>query len=232
MYAPQATRTITRRNIKATESRIRGLSALGDWTDILNNSTQQQPSTDLGFKALIDWITGRSGEYKLQATSFAENAVKTMYGKEPDCSMPPPGIPIIPKNPTPQFCGGSIAGMIERCRLSDASSVLNGIKQQFMTRMNSSDPVAPYIRNWWNQYGQNDFSNLTLKIQSSQSTCGGISQVPPICGAGRHWEMSRMQCVSDSEGGGINPSESGMFNSTTIMIMAIAGIAMMMLSKR
>lgn len=224
----QATRTITRRNIKATETRLRG--GLGQVLPTI---------VDPGFKAIFDWITGKTGEYKLEATSFAENAVKVFYGLEPDCSMPPAGIDIVPGNPTPRFCSASVAGEIERCHLSDASSLLSQTKSMFTTRMNNpADPVAPYIKRWYDQYGVNDFSNLQLKINSASATCGLVGQVPKICPQGYTFSPSLLKCVNadgqtippttTTPGGGLNLSSM----SGPIMMMAFAGIAMLILSRR
>lgn len=225
MYAP-ATRTITRRNIKATESAMRGLNGLGQIPLPIGN-------VDAGFKALFDWITGKTGEYKEEATRFAENAVKIFYGLEPDCSMPPPGIPIVPGTNENRFCSASVAGLIERCQLTNARNLLEQTKNQFTSRMNvANDPVAPFIKNWWNQYGQNDYSGLTLKISSATGSCGLVGQVPPICGTGMTFNTTLMKCIPTGDGGGGGGGLNLSNMSGPIMIMAIAGIAMLIISRR
>ena len=196
MYQP-ITQTITRGTIKRVESRIRGLQGvrgtrglrnLGQF-DILSSSATG------AFKDLLDWITGRTGQLKVTATDFVEGMVKTMYGREPGCAMPEPGIQIIAGANPPKFCAGSIAGMIERCRLSDAQNSLDTIIRQFdeRTRRDSSGnymyPEGEFVKRWMDQYWNNDRSNLTTAITTGRATCGigggGPVVVPsPIPGPG------------------------------------------------
>lgn len=202
--------TITRQQIKAVENRMRARAAayqsrrgfrglgrigrIGQFEQITQVANSVATNTgDNSLQALINWLTGKTGELKITATQFAESMVKLMYGIGEDCHLPPPGLPIIPNNPTPTFCAGSVAGMIERCQTGQASNLLNSIKQQFAekTRKNVNGTwvyqEGPYVYNWLQQYGNNDFSNLSSKIASAGGACGigGGSITPnPIPGPG------------------------------------------------
>lgn len=167
-YIPR-TQTITRGTIKRVETRLQnhGMGFI-DPASIAFLST----SGDASFKAIIDWITGKTGQLKIQATQFAENAVKAMYGLDSDCRMPQPGLPIVPMASPPKFCVASIAGMIERCRLTDASSSLSMLKTRFTAEMNSGSEMAPYVKRWYDEYGRNDMSNLEQIITNARATCG------------------------------------------------------------
>lgn len=226
------TRTITRRTIKGIE----GLGRAGDGMGFIDPATATflASSADSSFKAIIDWITGKSGQLKIQATQFAENAVKAMYGLDPDCRMPSPGIPVVPMASPPKFCVASIAGMIERCRLSDASSSLSMLKNRFQTEMSSGSEMAPYVKRWWDEYGRNDISNLEQLITNARATCGiggGGPIVTPIpvdgkCPANFVFNPNTERCdyVAPSIGG-------GGFSSTTLM-MLVAGAALFLFAMK
>ena len=178
--------TITRSQIKQVENGMRirmgmnpnTLKGLGfpiPTPPPSNSPPINQTSTNqsISFQQFWDFITGRSGTLKIEATQFVEGMVRLMYGLEPDMRMPTPGIQVIPNNTTPSFAAGSIAGMIERCRLTEAQSTLNAMNSEFQSRMNNTqDPLAPYIKRWWDEYGRNDYSNLSTKITSGRATCG------------------------------------------------------------
>lgn len=230
------TRTITRQTIKGVETTLRG-GRLG-FIDPVTISFLTT-SADSSFKALIDWLTGKVGQLKIQATTFAENAVKAMYGLDPDCRLPEPGIPIVPMAQPPKFCTASIAGMIERCRLSDASSSLNLLKTRFTQEMNSGSEVAPYIKRWYDEYGKNDFANLEQIISNARATCGiggggtGVTPVPvpgptgPTCPP--NWKYNPVAERCDYVLPGI---QTGM-SSTTLMIMAgMAAVALFAFMRR
>jgi hypothetical protein len=150
-----------------------------------------------------------------------------MYGLEPDMRMPTPGIPVIPNNPAPSFAAGTIAGMIERCRLTEAQSALNSMSSEFQQRMiNSQDPQGPYIKRWWDEYGRNDVSNLTTKITSARGTCGLTGELPKLCTSPLVWSASQFKCVYPSEttpGGGV---------STTVLLGIAAVFALFIFMKR
>jgi hypothetical protein len=230
------TQTITRRTIKRVETRLKGIGSLGQF-DLLSGTATGS------LKALVDWITGRTGQLKLTATEFAEGMVKVMYGLDPDCRMPEPGIPIVAGTPTPKFCAGSIAGMIERCRLSDAQASLDQVKAQFAekTRKTSTGYVyeeGPYVQNWVNQYGNNDFSNLATKITAARATCGvgggGTVVPPPIPGPGGtftcpvNWKYNPATERCDY----VLPGVQTGISSQTMMIMAAAAALFIFAMKR
>src|SRR5258705_11071604 len=126
--------TITRQQIKMVENGMRQRVGINPHTlkglgfplalptapppsspPIAATSTNQS----ISFQQFWDLLTGRIGTLKIEATQFVEGMVRIMYGLEADCRMPTPGLPIIPNNTTPTFCNASIAGMIERCRLTE-----------------------------------------------------------------------------------------------------------------
>ena len=227
------TQTITRRTIKRVENRLKGLGQL----DLLGNSASG------ALKEIVDWITGKTGQLKVTATVFSEGMVKIMYGLDPDCRLPEPGIAIIPGNPTPRFCAGSIAGMIERCRLSDAQASLDQIKTQFAekTRKAGTGYVyeeGQYVDRWLNEYGHNDFSNLATKITAARATCGvggGGGGVPaPIPGPGGtftcpvNWKYN----ISTERCDYVLPGIQTGISSQTLMIMAAAAAIFLFVMKR
>jgi hypothetical protein len=171
------TQTISRRTIKRVESQIQGLGNLRSVGNLgqfdLLSSTAMGPLKDL-----LDWITGRTGQLKVTATEFVEGMVKVMYGLEPGCSMPEPGIQIVAGANPPKFCAGSIAGMVERCRLSDAQTSLDTIQRQFTDRTarNSSGgwiyPEGEFVKRWMDEHWSNDKSNLTNAITTGRAICG------------------------------------------------------------
>lgn len=227
-YIPR-TQTITRRTIKRVETRMNGLG----FVDPVSLSFLAT-SGDSSFKAIIDWITGKTGELKIQATQFAENAVKAMYGLDPDCRMPTPGIPIVPMAQPPRFCVASIAGMIERCRLADASSSLTMLKNRFTTEMNSGSQMAPYVKRWYDEYGRNDMSNLEQLITNARATCGIggggpiITPTPvPVPGGGYTCPQNYRYNPTMERCDYVLPGvETGMSSTTMLMIFGAAALFM------
>lgn len=235
MYNRQ-TQTITRRTIKRVETRLRGLGGVGHLGqfDLLTSSATG------AFKDLLDWITGRVGELKVTATEFVEGMVKTMYGREPGCTMPEPGIPIIAGANPPKFCAGSIAGMIERCRLSDAQNSLDTIIRQFdeRTRRNSSGgyiyPEGEFVKRWMDQYWNNDRSNLTTAITTARAVCGlggggPVITPAPIPGPGGtftcppNWRYNATMERCDYVLPGV---QTGISSTTMMMILGAAALFM------
>ena len=226
-YIPR-TQTITRRTIK----RVENVQRMGfiDPASV----TMLASSGDAAFKAIIDWITGRTGQLKIQATQFAENAVKTMYGLDPDCRMPTGGIPVVPMASPPKFCVASIAGMIERCRLSDATNSLSMLKNKFQAEMGTQSEMAPYIKRWWDEYGRNDISNLEMLITNARATCGiggGGPTVTPTpvdgkCPTNFRFNPTTERCDYIAPG-----IETGI-STNTMMIMAAFALVMVFAMRR
>jgi len=239
------TQTISRRTIKGVESRIRGYAGMRGLADVVSVTTPDwQLGTPLGnvggtgtsqgftLSQFMDIISGRAGERKVEATQFAEGMVKLMYGLEPDCRMPQPGIPVVANANPPKFCGSSVAGAIERCRLNEASASLNYINQQLQSRSNDGSQTAPLIKNWFDQYGRNDISSLNGIILASRAVCGTIGTIGKVCQTGYHWDFSRLQCVPGETGsGGVIGSGEGL-STNTIMLMGAAALAFVFLMKR
>jgi hypothetical protein len=233
MYQPR-TQTITRRTIKRVETRLTGLGRLSGFSIPLPTQppassppiNPTSTNSSISFEQFWNLLTGRVGELKIEATQFVEGMVRIMYGLEGDCSMPQPGIPIVPNNTSPRFCAASIAGMIERCRLTEAQSALNAMSSEFQSRMNNpNDPIAPYIKRWWDDYGRNDLSGLTTKISSARGTCGVTGDIPKLCTAPMIWSATQFKCVYPTEGG-----TSG--GTTTIMMVAAFAVLAMFMMKR
>jgi hypothetical protein len=241
------TQTITRRTIKRVENRLNGVGSLGFFDPISATMllSAASGSGSFDFQAVVDWLLGRTGQLKVTATKFAESMVKVMYGLEPDCALPPPGIPIVPGNPEPKFCSGSIAGMIERCRLTDAQNTLNGVKDQFAekTRKNAQGAYVfeegQYVARWLSDYGNNDFSNLATKITAARATCGiggGGTTVTPTpvpkpgggftCPQNYRYNPTMERCDYVLPG-----IETGM-SSNTMLIMAAVAMAFIFAMKR
>lgn len=225
------TQTITRRTIKRVENRLKGL---GDWTDIFTGSTGSQstpPIRGTSTNQQIEWTDFlsmlRGGQLKIEATQFAEGMNRLYYGMEPGCTDPVPNIPVIPNNTTPKFCASSVAGMIERCRIYEATNALNSIKTQFLARINNQqDPMGPYINRWWQDYGIGNDSRLKATISSAGGTCGITGDIPKLCTAPQVWSSTQLKCVYPGEGG----AGGGV---STLMLVGIAGIfAVMMFMKR
>ena len=157
---------------------LNGLSSNGDsQCDALCTIGKAIPIVGSLVATIFRFLTGQDGQLKIEATQFAEGAVRVFYGLEPGCAMPPPNLGITPgKTPPYTFCASSVAGMIERCQLQNAAQLLQLIQQKFQQAM-SQQPVGPYIARWWTEYGQHDVLSLTSIIQSAQSKCGVT--VPP-----------------------------------------------------
>jgi hypothetical protein len=218
-YIPR-TQTITRRTIKRVESQLKGLG-------------QFDISGAYGsFKAILDWISGRSGELKVTATEFAEGMVKLMYGVGDSCGMPPAGLPIIANNPSPTFCAGSVAGMIERCRISDAQFTLDSIKSQFAEKTRKSGTSwiyeeGPYVKAWQDQYGNNDFSNLATKITAARATCGiggGGPVITPVPVDGRCPPNFRFNPATERCDYVLPGVQTGLSSTTMMMILGAAAL--------
>ena len=231
--------SVTPAQIKQISQRMAGLGiSLPSYSsqEDLVSSTLNRSGQGIDLQNVIDWITGRTGQLRIQATQFAENMVKLMYGLEPDCALPPPGIPVVANNREPRFCAGSIAGNIERCKLYEAQNSLTYISNALTQKANSTtDPAAPYIKRWFDEYGRNDISNLGAIIQSARATCGIQGIIPQfqtpiqICPSGSSWSQLQARCVP---GGGGGISESGFLTPTTLIIAALIGIGLLFMSKR
>ena len=230
MYQP-ITQTITRRTIKRVENRLQGrLRGLRGLSIPYPQNTPPISGTSsngsISFGDFWSFINGELGQLKIEATQFAEGMNRLFYGMEPGCTNPVPNIPVVPNNPTPRFCASSVAGMIERCRISEARIGLQSISTQFQQRMsNSSDPAAPYISRWWNEYGQNNVSSLTAIIANSGGTCGVTGDIPKLCTAPMIWSATQFKCVYPTEGG-----TSG--GTTTIMMVAAFAVLAMLMMRR
>lgn len=236
--------TITRTQIKAIETGMRrryGMRGLRDVTATLPDWKLGTPvgtvgstgtSQSFSLQSFMDLISGRSGQFKVEATQFAEGMVKLMYGLEPNCGMPQGGIPVVAGANPPHFCGGSVAGAIERCRLTEASASLAYVDRQLQLRSAEATQTGPLIRSWYNQYGRNDISNLNGVILTSRGVCGTIGTIGKVCQTGYHWDFSRLQCIpGETGGGGIIGSGEGI-STNTIMLIAAAGLAAIFLLKR
>jgi hypothetical protein len=133
-------------------------------------------------KAFLGWLTcgpTSACALKVSATQFAEGIVKLCYGLEPGCTLPPGGIPIVPGANPPKFCASSVAGLIERCDLYNANIVLQRTQALMQQKLNvTSDPVTPYVKNWYNQYGVATFSDLQSHLTAAQSQCGAAASQP------------------------------------------------------
>lgn len=231
------TQTITRRTIKRVESRLKGL---GDWVDYLGPYGSNAPGGTTGTtlppiggtstNGQIEWQDFlkflRGGQLKIDATQFVEAMNRVFYGMEPGCTNPVPNIPVVANNSAPKFCASSIAGMIERCRLTEANMTLSSVNTQFQSRMNNqSDPMAPYIKRWWDQYGATNVSSLTAIIAGGAATCGVIGSIPKLCTSPQVWSATQFKCVYPTE-----PGQSG--GVTTIMMFAVLGFAALMMMRR
>lgn len=237
--------TVTRTQIKAVENRMRGrlaaiqgfrsgMRGLGDWTDIFGGSgtSQTPPISGTQTNGQIQWSDFmnmlRGGQLKIEATQFVEGMNRLFFGMEPGCTNPVPNIPVVPNNPTPKFCSSSVAGMIERCRTTEASTGLQSIVTQFQQRMsNPNDQTGVYIRRWWQEYGQNNISNLTATIANARGACGVTGDIPKLCTSPQTFCTPLMKCVYPGE----CPSVPG-GNTTTIMMIAAMGLLAMMLMRR
>lgn len=227
--------TVTRQQIKQVENRMRarvaGLGRISGPISLPYPSSSPPISGtstngSISFGDFWNFINGTLGQLKIEATQFAEGMNRLFYGMEPGCTNPVPNIPVVPNNPTPKFCSTSVAGMIERCRTTEATMGLNSITTQFQQRMaNSSDPAAPYIQRWWNEYGQNNVSVLTSTIANARGTCGITGEIPKLCTAPQVWSAIQFKCVYPSEGG-----TSG--GTTTMMMIAVLGLAAVMMMRR
>jgi hypothetical protein len=231
MYMQPRTQTITRRTIKRVENRLNGLADVTattpDWKLGTPVGTIGSTSTSgsISMQQILDLLSGRLGQLKIDATQFAEGMVRLFYGMEPGCTMPQPGIPVVPNNSSPKFCATSIAGAIERCRINEASSSLLYAERQLQTRSNDGTPMAPYIKAWYDQYGRNDISYLNGVIVSARSVCGVVGDIPKVCTAPQIWCSSKLRCTHPEEcsSGGI---------STTMLFGVAAVFALMMFMKR
>lgn len=225
------TQTITRGTIKRVETQLRGLAQFDVVTPAL--------------KPLIDWITGRTGELKITATEFAEGMVIAMYGTEPNCGMPQPNIPIVPNANPPKFCAGSIAGMIERCRIFEAQSSLDQVDRQFneRTRKNANGtwmyPEGEFVKRWVDQYWNNDKSHLSTAITTARATCGLVGEVPKVCPAGWTFSPTLLKCVNNETGQTMPPTTTqppggglNLSSMTPMLIMGIVGFAILAFAKR
>lgn len=224
------TTTITRRTIKRVENRLKGLAGAISLPYPTSTPPISSTSTNgsISFSDFWNFINGTLGQLKIEATQFAEGMNRLFYGLEPGCTNPVPGIPVVPNNPTPRFCSSSVAGMIERCRISEARTGLQSIATQFQQRMsNTSDPAAPYIQRWWNEYGQNNVSTLTAIIANAGGTCGVTGEIPKVCTSPQYWCTSLLKCTYPGE----CPSGTGGGNQTLIL-MAVIGFAAMMMLRR
>jgi hypothetical protein len=130
---------------------------------------------------VLKFLTNQTGQLKVQATQFAEAAVPLFYGLEPNCAMPPGGLPVTPGANPPKFCASSVAGMIERCQLAQAQQLLNLIQSKFQQAISSQPQEGPYIARWWNEYGSPGSLQLSAIIQSAQAS-GTCAYVPPTGG--------------------------------------------------
>lgn len=227
------TQTITRRTIKNTETRLKGLSSLRGLINLPPPPSNTPPiasTSSNGSISLSDFwnfINGSLGQLKIDATQFAEGMNRLFYGLEPGCTNPTPGIPVVANSSTPRFCSTSVAGMIERCRLYEAGNGLSSISTQFQQRMNSTDPAAPYIKRWWDEYGRNNVSVLSATIATAGGTCGITGEVPKLCTEPLVWSAAQLKCVprgTTEPGGGIS--------STVVIGGAIALVALMMFMRR
>ena len=226
------TQTITRRTIKRVENRLKGLgdvtATVPDWKLGTPAGTIGSTNTSgsISMSTFWDILTGRQGQLKIDATQFAEGMVRLFYGLDPSCTMPPGGIPVVPNASAPRFCPTSVAGAIERCRITEASSSLLYAERQLQTRSSDGTPMAPYIKAWYDQYGRNDVSYLNGIIVSARSVCGITGEIPKFCTAPMVWSSTQLKCVYPGEGG----STGGM--SQTVMMVAVLGFAALMMMKR
>lgn len=145
-------------------------------------------------KAFIGWLTcgpTSACALKVNATQFAEGIVRLCYGLEGGCSLPPPGIPVVPGANPPKFCASSVAGLIERCDLNSAQTVLIRVQSLMQQKLGvTQDPVTPYVKNWYNQYGIQTFADLNARLAEGRSKCttlvntggGGSTTFPPSTG--------------------------------------------------
>jgi hypothetical protein len=115
-----------------------------------------------------------NNNFKVLATAKAESFVKSMYGLAPDCTLPPPGLPIVPGGT--HFCSNSIAGMIERCNLAQAQQYLGWLTQQ-MQQLAQQDPH--YFGQWFTVYGIHDIPYLQSKIVEATALCAGMAAQSP-----------------------------------------------------
>jgi hypothetical protein len=133
-------------------------------------------------KAFLGWLTcgpTSACALKVTATQFAEGIVKLCYGLEPGCALPPGGIAIVPGANPPKFCSYSVAGLIERCDLYNASIVLNRAQSLMQQKLTvTSDPVTPYVQRWYDQYGPATFNDLKSHLAAAQAVCGAAASQP------------------------------------------------------
>lgn len=182
------------------------------------------------FQAILNWLTGKVGELKIQATQFVESLVRMMHANLRDGCAVTPSAPLPGRNSqTPAFCEGSVQGMIERCRLGEAGALLEKIKTELLSRASGSSPDAPYVRRWVDQYWGNDYSNLSVAIVAARATCGLVGTVPKACQAGYEWDFGRFQCVpKGTTGGGIignGDGGDGINLQSMLPIAIVAGMA-------
>ena len=228
MYTQPRTSTITRRTIKRVENRLKGFSGIIE--DVFGSSSTTPPISGTSTNQQIGWddFLGmlRGGQLKIDATQFAEGMNRLFFCMEPGCTNPVPNIPVVPNNPTPRFGATSVAGMIERCRINEARNGLSYISSEFQRRMSSaSDPMAPYIKRWWDEYGRNNVSSLNAIIANAAGTCGLVGEVPKVCTAPQIWCTSKLRCT--------HPEECSAGGISTTMVIGIAAVfALMMFMRR
>src|SRR6185295_14318666 len=204
MYTP-ITQTITRRTIKRVENRLKGLrdvtATIPDWSlgTPLGTIGSSGSSQSLSFATFMDILSGRRGELKIEATQFAEGMVRLMYGLEPNCGMPTPGLPIVAGANPPRFCSTSVAGAIERCRINEASASIAYVDQQLQRRSSDGTQMAPLILNWYNQYGRNDVSYLNGVILTARGACGITGGLPKLCPSPQVWSTTQLKCIYPTE---------------------------------
>ena len=125
---------------------------------------------------------------KTFATTEAEGFVKAFWSHDP-CGDPKASIQnwnpnpqtrlsqiTTYPNPSPIFCEDCVAGMIERCNLSDASEFLQWLAQS-MTAQAQRDPTQGRFLNWYNEYGMGTIMDATLALQKAESLCPSATTI-------------------------------------------------------
>lgn len=68
---------------------------------------------------------------------------------------------------SPRFCEESVAGLIERCRLTEATVLLGFVMQDAQTLASSFS----YFANWYYAYGMNNIAFLMTRITDAYAFC-------------------------------------------------------------
>lgn len=177
------------------------------------------------------------GELKVKATNKAEDFVRAFYTLQSGQWPIPGGLPIVAGGNT--FSRESVAGMIEACYTTAASSFLDTLERQ-LVELAKTDT---YFAAWANQYGYNDIRNLRRTISEAGCTEDRSADIlppseqqqqpPATCPPGTTYSAAFGGCTGGNGSGGSTespaPTQSSMM---PYALLAGFGIFALVLSRR